>query len=180
MIIKFLKIVDDKILFGIIHSVFQKIRTIKSFKELKNIEYTYKNYYEKKDSKLSELCDLYGSDKGYKNLQSRTFYNNYHPHTYTDFYSSLFDHCRFQVKKVFECGIGSNNPSVPSNMGTKYSPGASLKVWRDYFENANIYGADVDKNILFTETRIKTFFVDQLKKETITEMWKKLKKQILI
>ena len=41
-------------------------------------------------------------------------------------------------------------------------PGASLRVWRDYFPNAIIYGADIDKDILFAEERIKTFYIDQL------------------
>jgi hypothetical protein len=50
-------------------------------------------------------------------------------------------------------------------------PGASLRVWRDYFPNAIIYGADIDKDILFTENRIKTFYVDQLDPVAIKECW---------
>ena len=54
-------------------------------------------------------------------------------------------------------------------------PGASLKVWRDYFVNGEIFGADIDKNILFNSERIKTFEVDQTNKESIQNMWKKIK-----
>ena len=43
-------------------------------------------------------------------------------------------------------------------MNINGKPGASLRAWRDYFENALIYGADIDKNILFKENRINTFF----------------------
>jgi 23S rRNA U2552 (ribose-2'-O)-methylase RlmE/FtsJ len=50
-------------------------------------------------------------------------------------------------------------------------PGASLRVWRDYFPLANIYGADIDKGILFEEENIKTFYVDQLKSETFDDLW---------
>lgn len=50
-------------------------------------------------------------------------------------------------------------------------PGASLRVWRDYFFNANIYGADIDKDILFKEEKIKTFYVDQLDTKSIKQMW---------
>jgi hypothetical protein len=53
-------------------------------------------------------------------------------------------------------------------------PGASLKVWRDYFKNAQIYGADIDRNILFQEDRIKTYYVDQLNTSSIETMWKKI------
>ena len=56
-------------------------------------------------------------------------------------------------------------------MTTKGVPGASLRVWRDYFFNALIYGGDIDKNILFEEDRIKTFYVDQLDVTSIKSMW---------
>jgi 23S rRNA U2552 (ribose-2'-O)-methylase RlmE/FtsJ len=60
-------------------------------------------------------------------------------------------------------------------MGIQYKPGASLRVWKDYFSNATIYGADIDKNILFEEERIKTFEVDQLNKYSIQKMWDNIK-----
>ena len=78
------------------------------------------------------------------------------------------------MKLVFECGLGTNNPNLSGNMTVNGMPGASLKVWRDYFKNAQIYGADIDKDILFEEDRIKTFYVDQLNTASIEEMWKKI------
>ena len=63
----------------------------------------------------------------------------------------MFDHSRKGVKKIFECGIGTNNPDIPSSMGKQYTPGGSLKMWRDYFPNAEVYGADVDKDILLRQ-----------------------------
>ena len=56
-------------------------------------------------------------------------------------------------------------------MTSKGVPGASLRVWRDYFLNANIYGGDIDKDILFEENRIKTFYVNQLDANSIKSMW---------
>ena len=44
---------------------------------------------------------------------------------------------------------------------------ASLYMWQEYFPNAEIFGADVDKRILFNEGRIKTYFVDQYSFESI-------------
>lgn len=50
-------------------------------------------------------------------------------------------------------------------------PGASLKVWKDYFKNAKIFGADIDKRILFQEERINTYEVNQLDPSSIKKMW---------
>ena len=63
---------------------------------------------------------------------------------------------------------------VPSNMGTDGVPLASLRAWRDYFKNANIYGADIDKNILKDEERIKTFYVDQTNPKSIKDLFNKI------
>ena len=56
-------------------------------------------------------------------------------------------------------------------MGVHGKPGASLRVWRDYFPNANIYGGDIDKDILFEENRIKTFYINQTEPKTIQAFW---------
>ena len=63
--------------------------------------------------------------------------------------------------------MGSDDPNAPSNMKMIYnktaggSPGASIRAIKELIPNANIFGADIDKNILFTEERIRTSFVDQ-------------------
>jgi methylase of polypeptide subunit release factors len=57
-------------------------------------------------------------------------------------------------------------------MGPSGKPLASLRAWRDYFPNAQIYGADIDREILKNEERIKTHFVDQNDPLTISEMFK--------
>lgn len=46
---------------------------------------------------------------------------------------------------LFELGLSTNNIDIPSNMGVKGKPGAFLYGWREYFLNAKIYGADIDK-----------------------------------
>jgi hypothetical protein len=102
------------------------------------------------------LCDLMRkqrSDKGY---------GPWGKHNYTQFYYELFCPYRAEVKKFLEVGLGTNNTDIPSNMGKGGTPGASLRGWRDFFENASIFGGDVDKRILFEEERIKTFYIDQL------------------
>ena len=108
---------------------------------------------------LAQLCDKYGSDKGEIKTEGHPY--PWASHNYTDYYSRLFDHCRSSIKTVFECGLGTNNTQVLSNMSESGKPGASLRVWRDYFPNASIFGADIDKGILFEEERIRTGYMDQ-------------------
>ena len=113
------------------------------------------------NSKLTELMNYYGSDKGGKNNH----------HNYADFYSEIFFHRRNEIKNFLEIGLGTNNLNLPSNMGIDGVPLASLRAWRDYFKNAQIYGADIDKSILKNEERIKTFFVDQTNSESIKKLF---------
>ena len=131
------------------------------------------DFYSSSDFELNKLFDLYGSDKGTADQSTKKSYK-WNSHTYGAYYSKLFDHCKNNIIRIFECGLGTNNTAIPSNMGAKGKPGASLRAWRDYFQNANIYGGDIDKNILFNELRIKTFYVDQTNPLTIKNMWKKI------
>ena len=45
------------------------------------------------------------------------------------------------------------------------------------FPKANIYGGDIDKEILFKDERIETFYVDQRNSEQIKSMWSKINKK---
>jgi len=129
-------------------------------------------YYSKNDScHLAYLCDFYGSDKG--ELKTTGHPYPWKSHTYTDFYSQLFDHCRTKVKYVFECGLGTNNTDVKSNMTSTGKPGASLRVWRDYFPNAKVVGVDIDSGCLFKESRIQTYFMDQTCPTSIKQVFNK-------
>tara|TARA_B100000902_G_scaffold11724_1_gene14284 strand:+ start:58 stop:756 length:699 start_codon:yes stop_codon:yes gene_type:complete len=114
------------------------------------------------DNNLTNLMNKYGSDKGGKNNH----------HNYSLFYAEIFGTKRKLIKNFLEVGLGTNNTSIPSNMGESGKPLASLMAWRDYFPNANIFGADIDKEILKNDDRIKTCFVDQTDPLTISEMFK--------
>jgi hypothetical protein len=109
-------------------------------------------------TKMCRVMTKYGSDKGRLNY-------------YTPVYSALFkDRCNEAVR-IFELGLGTNNTELPSNMGPYGAPGASLRGWRELFPNARVYGADVDRSILFEEDRIKTFYCNQLDQSSIRDLW---------
>ena len=112
----------------------------------------------------TELCEIMSRNKSDK---SGT-------HNYTVAYNCLFKHLRDKNINIMECGMGSTNPNIFSNMGPEGRPGASHYGWTEYFPNASVYGCDIDKDIKINEGRIKTFFCDQTKPETIKEMWDQL------
>ena len=72
-------------------------------------------YQKSPTSLLNGLCDVYGSDKGELTSQGHPY--PWPSHTYADFYELLFQLKRKAVRRVFECGLGTNNPDVTSNMG---------------------------------------------------------------
>ena len=136
---------------------------IKFLGKKKNMSFSYLSN-SKNNKQLTDLMNLFGSDKGGRNKH----------HNFASYYSEIFFHKRNDIKNFLEIGLGTNNTSVLSNMGPNGIPLASLRAWRDYFKNANIYGADIDKNILKNEDRIETFYVDQTDPITIKEMFKNI------
>jgi hypothetical protein len=81
-----------------------------------NSTFSYTVFYEKDPTNyLAELCDKYGCDKGEIKTTGHPY--PWPAHTYADFISTRFGHCRETIRRVFECGLGTNNPSLPANMG---------------------------------------------------------------
>ncbi len=101
--------------------------------------------------KLKELFDSHGSDKAGSNKGRG--------HNYHLLYGSIL--VTQDASAVLEIGLGTNNVEFVSNMGKRGKPGASLRAFRDFLPSAHVYGADIDRSILFNEERIATFFVDQ-------------------
>jgi demethylmacrocin O-methyltransferase len=84
---------------------------------------------------LCELAKKYGTDK-------------YHPHHYTEYYYGMLSPRRNTVKRLVEIGIRT---------------GASLRMWRDFFPNAEIIGIDRNEKYLFSEPRITCYQASQAK-----------------
>lgn len=110
---------------------------------------------------MTSLCNImtkHGSDKG-----------SYH--NYTTIYYDYFNDISNNNLNVFELGLGTNYTDIPSSMGPNGKPGASLYGWKEFFPNSNIYGADIDKRILFSSDRIKTYYCDQTNTQSINNLW---------
>ncbi len=107
-------------------------------------------------NELDKLALKYGSDKC---PQIK--------HNYTPFYYDLFKDRRDSVKKVFEMGVGC---SANMNNYPGYKDGAGLYMWRDFFPNAQIYGADILPELIFKDERIETFLCDQTNEMDLLEL----------
>jgi hypothetical protein len=138
--------------------------------------------YKIHSSELARLSAKYGTDKGGPYTPEENYEHFYH--TYTDLYELFFSNCRDSVRLIFECGIGSNdssisgnfrfwNEQITDNLKTEnvHAPGASLRMWEEYFPNAQIFGADIDSSCLFQEGRIKTFQLDQTVSDSVKNFW---------
>jgi len=116
--------------------------------------------YLKSANAIKDIFDSQGSDK--------STIHNYH------FIYGYILNNNHNIKNIFEIGLGTNNTDIVSSMGSQGKPGASLRAFREFCPNAHIYGADIDKRILFQEERIKTFYVDQTDLSTFEELIKLL------
>lgn len=81
---------------------------------------------------LTQIANFYGTDKGTA---------KYLHHGFSEIYDDFLNYKRFDIKKVLEIGIDD---------------GFSLRMWRDFFPNATVYGMDVQASQLFSEHRIVT------------------------
>ena len=101
---------------------------------------------------LCELATKYGTDK-------------WNWHHYTPYYHEMFKDRRNDVKKVLEIGIGDSAMKNPS--GEPYQPGASMRMWSDFFPYASIYALDNNRSILINEGPFHSFYCDQGCEESI-------------
>ena len=109
-------------------------------------------------STLSEISKKYPTDKD--------FTHNYYTAVYEQYLSPIKD----EVKLVCEVGIGGFWEAVG------WLPGNSLKVWRDYFPNAEILGLDIVKHDNIDDLdRITIDWLDQSKRDLVIEYSSKLK-----
>jgi hypothetical protein len=90
-------------------------------------------------------------------------------HSYTPFYYELLRDKRDSFKKILELGIGY----IWRGNRAYYQHGASLYMWREFFPNAHIYGADILPETLFGADRITTFYCDETKEKDLKSLIEK-------
>jgi|APSaa5957512493_1039668.scaffolds.fasta_scaffold19206_1 hypothetical protein len=108
---------------------------------------------------LCELFSKYASDK------CPQIFHSYSP----EYYKLLKDY-KDTYTDILEIGIGTHSLMdryIRNASGREYQLGGSLKAWRDFFKNAQIYGLDFEKTSLFEDERISCFFTDQSKEEEL-------------
>lgn len=97
--------------------------------------------------RLQEIGLKHGTDKS-----GHTFKNS----TYLDIYHKHLHHKREDVKVLVEIGILN---------------GSSLRMWKEYFPNATIYGIDINPDCKkYEEDRIKIFIGDQNDDDFLTHL----------
>ncbi len=101
---------------------------------------------------LDELSVKYDTDKGSTG------------HWYTPHYERIFGPLRLQIESLCEVGIGS---------------GASLRMWRDYFLGAMIYGIDMSPCNL-SEPRIAAYDCEQTDCARLVDYLKDKKLEIIV
>jgi len=122
--------------------------------------------------KLKEIIEKYGSDKVLSN--------------YYKIYDKIFNEIKNDVNSVLEIGVGSLTRHHPSSFKGNlrhyphYKPGGSLRAWRDYFPNAEIFGVDVAEDCRLDEERILTFIFDSTDSKKCDDELKELKFDIII
>jgi hypothetical protein len=122
---------------------------------------------------IVKIENFINNSSNLENILNKNNSDKANNHNYHILYSYIFNILGVDSNlNILEIGLGTNNPNIVSTMGINGTPGASLYSFAEYLSNSNIYGADIDKNILFTSNRIKTYFVDQLNIQTFVELSK--------
>ena len=93
---------------------------------------------------LTYLAGAFGTDK-------------WGSHFYTPHYQHHFEPIRMQRLNILEIGVGGYDDPLKG--------GESLRMWKQYFPNSNIYAIDIFDKSALQEDRIKIFRGDQVDKK---------------
>jgi hypothetical protein len=95
---------------------------------------------------LVELAEFHKTDKGF---------SHYHKHGFSMLYDAFFRGRKDLSFNLLELGI---------------LDGSSLRMWRDYFKNAKIYGLDINPSSMISEERIFTLCGDQANSAVLSDV----------
>lgn len=106
---------------------------------------------------LTELANFYGTDKG--TIGPSTTWT---AHNYTDVYEAYLERYKSRPINLLEIGLGVTGERWDARIvHGRNTGGASLRMWYDYFPNAQIYGIDVNRCTYLDNDRCKTYVVNQ-------------------
>ena len=105
---------------------------------------------------MSNIAKKYPTDKD--------FTHNYFNSVYEKYFSPIRD----EVKKFCEVGVGGFWEEAG------WVPGNSLRVWDEYFPNAEILGLDINSFNLTSQGKVVVDYIDQSNKELVEEYSSKL------
>ena len=106
---------------------------------------------------LTQIANFHGTDKGTLGPS-----DEWSAHNYTDVYEAYFEKDRDSPITMLEIGLGVTGENWRADIvHGKNTGGASIKMWYDYFENARIYGLDINECAYLNNDRITTYVADQ-------------------
>jgi hypothetical protein len=106
---------------------------------------------------LTELSNRFGSDKGTVGPGP-----GFVGHNYTPVYEAYLGGYRDRAFSLVEIGLGVKGGRWEAKIVQgRNTGGASVKMWREYFPRAHIYGLDVNECAYLDDERTRTFVADQ-------------------
>ena len=111
-----------------------------------------------RDNELMRLFNAVGSDKG-----SETYWGDGFPHFYGLVYDALFSSLRGQRFNLLEIGL-----DAASHVSGKPLDAPSLRVWREVFPLATLYGYDIHDFGFFAQRDTHVFQGDQSSRADIS------------
>ena len=105
---------------------------------------------------LTELAKKYSSDKFFR-------------HSYLPTYERILG--QREVRRLLELGIGYASlmkPFLPE--GIEYCHGSSLRMWTEYWPEAEIWACDIREDTLINEGNIRSVVCDQSSGHSLAEM----------
>lgn len=104
---------------------------------------------------LTDLADRYGSDKGSTK------------HRYTELYQMLFLPYRNQAISFLEMGLQIGGPEHGKHADRETTDAPSIRMWLEFFPEAEIHGLDVSDFSWFEDPRFTFHRCDMDKRENI-------------
>ena len=113
---------------------------------------------------MFEVAGRTHTDKGLCGPSHRWSGNNY-----VDIYQAYLGHLRLQPIRILEIGLGVRGDRWNAQVAHGDNEGgASIKLWSDFFPNAQIVGIDINEASFLNTDRITTYVLDQGDREALT------------